>query len=75
MNIDKLTIELTGKPIVPHLRVFADGKPLGCLDSMKMVVDKDDIMVNIEMTQSKVVVKDGKKEVIREPLILKWGKA
>lgn len=75
MNIDKLTIELTGKPITPHMRVFADGKVLGSLQSVKILADEDNIMVNIELIQSKVVEKNGKKEVVREPLILKWGKA
>jgi hypothetical protein len=74
MNIEKLTIELTGKPITPHMRIFADGKPIGCLQSLKITADADDIMVNIEMIQSKVIEKNGKKEVIKEPLILKWGK-
>jgi hypothetical protein len=72
MNIEKLTIELTGKPISPHLKVFADGKLIGCLESMKMIVDKDDIAVDIEMIQSKIKEIDGKKETVKEPLVLKW---
>jgi len=74
MNINKLTIELTGKPISPLLKVFADGKQIGRLQNLKISADVNDILVNIEMLQSKVVEKDGKKETVLEPLILNWGK-
>jgi hypothetical protein len=74
MNINKLTIELTGKPITPHLKIFADDVQIGRLQNLKISADVNDILVNIEMLQSKIVEKNGKKEVVTEPLILKWGK-
>jgi hypothetical protein len=74
INIEKLTIELTGKPITPHLKIFADGKQIGRLQNLKITADVDDIFVNIELLQSKTIEKDGKKEVVTEPLILRWGK-
>lgn len=72
MNISKLTIEITGKPITPHVKVFADGKQIGCLENMLIKATSDEILVDIELMQSKVVEKDGKREVVREPLALKW---
>lgn len=74
MNIEKLTIEITGKPISPHMRIFADGKHLSQVQNVKISSDVDDIFVSIELLQSKTAEKDGKKETVLEPLILKWGK-
>ena len=72
MDINKLTIEITGKPLTPLLKIFADGKQLGRLTSLRITAEDDDIMVNIELMQSKTIEVDGKKESIKEPLILKW---
>lgn len=74
LKLEKLTIEISGKPITPHVRVLADGKPIGSLHSLKITSDPDEIVVDIELIQSKTVEVDGKKEIIKEPIILKWGK-
>jgi hypothetical protein len=74
LKIEKLTIEISGKPITPHLKILADGKQIGSLKSLKITADEDDILVNIEMIQKKTVEVDGKKETVEEPIILKWGK-
>jgi len=73
LKLEKLTIEITGKPIAPHVRVLADGKPIGCLHSLKLHLDPDDILVDVEVIQTKSVTVDGKKEIVKEPLILKWS--
>jgi hypothetical protein len=72
MNIGKLTIEITGKPISPCVKVFADGKQIGRLQNLLIKADNDELGVEIEMIQSKEVEKNGKKELIKEPLVLKW---
>lgn len=72
MNISKLTIEITGKPITPHVRVLADGKQIGCLENMLIKATSDEILVDVELIQSKIVEKNGKKEIVKEPLVLKW---
>ena len=73
MNIKKLTIEIEGKPLTPLLKIYADGKKLGRLKTLKITADDDDILVNIEIMESKTVEVDGKKEIVKEPLVLKWG--
>jgi hypothetical protein len=73
MNLKKLTIEIEGKPLTPLLKIYADGKQLGRLTNLKITADDDDILVNIELMQTKIVEVNGKKEVVQEPLVLKWG--
>lgn len=74
IKVDKLTIEITGKPITPHVRVLADGIPIGNLKSMRIIADEDEILVSVELVQRKVAEVNGKKEMVEEPIILKWGK-
>jgi hypothetical protein len=74
LKIDKLTIEITGKPITPHIKIFADGKPIGNLNSLKIISDPDELVVDIQMTQTKMVDINGKKEMVKEPIILKWSR-
>jgi hypothetical protein len=74
LKIDKLTIEITGKPITPHIKIFADGKPIGNLNSLKIVSDPDELVVDIQMTLTKTVEINGKKETVKEPIILKWSR-
>jgi hypothetical protein len=74
LRVEKLTIEITGKPITPHIKVFADGKSIGNLNSLKIVSDPDELVVDIQMTRTKVVDINGKKETVKEPIILKWSR-
>jgi hypothetical protein len=72
MDIKKLTIEINSKPITPLLRILADGKPIGRLKAIKINADDDDILVDIQIMQTKTIKVDGKDQVVTEPLILKW---
>jgi hypothetical protein len=74
LKVEKLTIEITGKPITPHIKVFADGKLIGNLHKLKIISDPDELVVDIEMIQNKMVENNGKKEMVKEPIILKWSR-